>query len=114
MIERFKNPQDINRFMGSARAQFTPFTGLNVNYTFGYDGYSLEQSEFFPRGAFPPGTAATGSRRQRRSRLADHQPGCGRHAQLVRAGQTSQSGTTAGVNYTSAEIRTTTADRDRI
>lgn len=37
-----KNPQDISRFIGNARAQFTPLTNLNINYTFGYDGYTME------------------------------------------------------------------------
>ena len=60
-IDRFKHPQDINRFIGSAQARWNPIDRLTVSYTFGYDGYSLEQSEFFPRGSFP---AAPASRRK--------------------------------------------------
>lgn len=108
MIDRFRNPQDINRFIGSARAHFTPLTQLSVDYTFGYDGYSMEQREFIPRGAFASGANANGLSADviRGSRIVN-QDGV---ATLNLIGPKQLTfGTTAGVNYTSQEIRTTAA-----
>jgi TonB-dependent SusC/RagA subfamily outer membrane receptor len=107
-IERSKNPQDINRFIGSAQARWNPIDRLTVSYTLGYDGYSLEQSEFFPRGAFPPpGNAATGlaanaisnSRILNQDALANY---------LIDWNEL-QLTTSGGVNYTQQRIRNTTA-----
>jgi TonB-dependent SusC/RagA subfamily outer membrane receptor len=108
MISRFKNPQDINRFIGSTHARFTPLTQLSLDYTFGYDGYSMEQREFVPRGAFASGANANGLSADviRGSRIIN-QDGV---ATLNLVGPKQLTfGTTAGVNYTSQEIRTTTA-----
>ena len=108
MIERFKNPQDIDRFMGNVRAQFTPLTNLNVNYTFGYDGYTMEQKEFVPRGAFAAGANANGLSANviRGSRIINQDA-------VATLNTTAPGnitlGTTAGVNFTSQEIRTTLA-----
>ena len=108
MIERFKNPQDINRFIGSARAHFTPLTRLNLDYTFGYDGYTLEQREFVPRGAFVAGANANGlSADVIRGSTIINQDAVAT-LNLSAPGDLTF-GTTAGVNYTSQEIRTTTA-----
>ena len=60
LIDRFKYPQETNRFIGNARARWNPRQWLALDYNLGYDGYSQRGSEFFPRGAFPSGTAATG------------------------------------------------------
>jgi TonB-dependent starch-binding outer membrane protein SusC len=108
MVNRFKNPQDINRFIGSARAHFTPLTELNVDYTFGYDGYSMEQREFVPRGAFASGANANGLSADviRGSRIINQDA----VATYNLVGPSSLTfGTTAGVNYTSQQIRTTNA-----
>ena len=59
-LARFRNPQDINRFIGSAHARYQPFTSLGVDYTVGYDTYTQEQAEFIPRGAFGSGANANG------------------------------------------------------
>ena len=59
-LDRFRNPQDINRFIGSAHARYQPFSRLGIDYTVGYDTYTQEQGEFIPRGAFATGTAANG------------------------------------------------------
>jgi TonB-dependent starch-binding outer membrane protein SusC len=108
MIDRFKNPQDINRFIGSAHAHFTPFKSVTADYTLGYDGYSMEQREFIPRGAFASGGNANGLSADvvRGSRIIN-QDAVATHAWVgpAQLGFT----TTAGVNYTSQEIRTTSA-----
>ncbi|MFN2398058.1 MAG: TonB-dependent receptor domain-containing protein [Gemmatimonadaceae bacterium] len=106
-LDRFHNPQDINRFIGSAQAHWNPLSQLTVNYTFGYDGYSLEQSEFFPRGAFPGGTAATGlaANAIRNSRILNQDA----VANLLSRWSDLQFTTSGGVNYTEQRIRTTSA-----
>ena len=108
MLDRFRNPQDIGRFIGNARAQYTPITNLNVNYTFGYDGYTMEQREFIPRGAFASGAQANGLSADvvRGSRIINQDA----VATWTTAPFTHlTSGTTAGVNYTAQELRTTLA-----
>jgi TonB-dependent SusC/RagA subfamily outer membrane receptor len=107
-IERFKNPQDINRFIGSAQARWNPMDRLTVSYTLGYDGYSLEQSEFFPRGAFPPpGNAATGfaANAISNSRILNQDA----VANYLTDWNDFQLTTSGGVNYTQQRIRNTTA-----
>jgi TonB-dependent SusC/RagA subfamily outer membrane receptor len=106
-IDRFKHPQDINRFIGSAQARWNPLDRLTVSYTLGYDGYSLEQSEFFPRGAFPGGTAATGlaSNGVNNSRILNQDA----VANYLVDWNDFQLTTSAGVNYTQQRIRNTIA-----
>jgi TonB-dependent SusC/RagA subfamily outer membrane receptor len=107
-IERFKNPQDINRFIGNAQARWNPVDRLTVSYTLGYDGYSLEQSEFFPRGAFPgTGSAATGlaANAISNSRILNQDA----LANYLMDWNDLQLTTSGGVNYTQQRIRNTTA-----
>lgn len=106
-IDRLKNPQDINRFIGSAQARWNPLDRLTASYTFGYDGYSLEQSEFFPRGAFPAGTAATGlsANAVRNSRILNQDL----VANYLLDWNDLQLTTSGGLNYTHQRIRTTAA-----
>jgi TonB-dependent SusC/RagA subfamily outer membrane receptor len=108
MLDRFKNPQDISRFIGNARGQWTPLSSVNVNYTFGYDGYTMEQREFIPRGAFAAGAQANGLSADviQSSRIINQDA----IATWNASGPSSLGfATTAGVNFTAQEIRTTTA-----
>ncbi|MGI9076378.1 MAG: TonB-dependent receptor domain-containing protein [Gemmatimonadaceae bacterium] len=106
-LNRFRNPQDVNRFIGSFQARWHPLERLTTSYTLGYDGYSMEQSEFFPRGAFPVGTAATGlaANSVRNSRILNHD-GVVNYLLPWRDLQFTTSG---GFNYTEQRIRTTSA-----
>jgi TonB-dependent starch-binding outer membrane protein SusC len=107
-LDRFRNPQDIDRFIGSTHARLQALDNLSLDYTLGYDGYTLEQSEFYPRGAFPSGVAATGlsANALRRSRILN-QDGV---ATLTTAPATSLHLTTSlGFNFTNQQIRTTSA-----
>jgi len=107
-MERFRNPQDINRFIGSAQARWNPIDRLTVSYTLGYDGYSLEQSEFFPRGAFPPpGNASTGlaANAVSNTRILNQDA----VANYLFDWNDLQLTTSGGVNYTHHRIRNTTA-----
>jgi TonB-dependent SusC/RagA subfamily outer membrane receptor len=106
-IDRFRNPQDINRFIGSAQARWNPLDRLTVSYTLGYDGYSHEQSEFFPRGSFPSGTAATGlaANAVRNSRILNQDV----LANYLLDWNDLQLTTSGGLNYTHQRLRTTSA-----
>jgi TonB-dependent SusC/RagA subfamily outer membrane receptor len=112
-LDRVRNPQDVNRFIGSMQARWNPIDPLTVSYTFGYDGYSLEQSQFFPRGAFPSGADATGlaANDVRNSRILNQDA----IANLITPVSDFTLTHTAGVNYTEQRIRTTVAQaRDLI
>ena len=50
-IARIRNPQTINRFIGSAKLTWTPVPKLLVDYTAGIDNAAFEQRQFIPRGA---------------------------------------------------------------
>jgi TonB-dependent SusC/RagA subfamily outer membrane receptor len=49
VIDLWKAPQTVNRFIGSGNAVFTPRSNIVMQYTLGYDGYSLEADQFIPR-----------------------------------------------------------------
>jgi TonB-dependent SusC/RagA subfamily outer membrane receptor len=48
-IDRIRNPQTIDRFIGSAKMTWTPLDDLLVDYTIGVDNASFEQRQFIPR-----------------------------------------------------------------
>ena len=50
-IARIKNPQTINRFIGSAKLTWTPVPKLLVDYTAGLDNGAFEQRQFIPSAA---------------------------------------------------------------
>jgi TonB-dependent starch-binding outer membrane protein SusC len=112
-LDRFRNPQDVNRFIGSVAAKWNPISRVTASYTFGYDGYSLEQGAFFPRGAFPGGADATGlaANDVRNSRILNQDA----VVNVVAPAGAFEFTTSGGVNYTSQRIRTTVAQaRDLI
>jgi len=50
-IDRIRNPQSIERFIGSTKVTWTPLTNLLFDYTIGLDNVGFEQSQFVPRNA---------------------------------------------------------------
>jgi TonB-dependent starch-binding outer membrane protein SusC len=50
-IDRIRNPQTINRFIGSTKLTWTPRENMLVDYTVGIDNGGFEQRQFVPRGA---------------------------------------------------------------
>ncbi len=50
-IARIRNPQTVNRFIGSAKFTWTPVPKLLVDYTAGVDNAAFEQGQFIPRNA---------------------------------------------------------------
>lgn len=107
VIERWKAPQTINRFIGSANAMFTPASNVVMQYTLGYDGYSLEADQFIPRGSLP-GVNVTGYSAAivRDSRIVNNDAVATLTSHPARA---LEAGTSVGVNFTTQFIQTTTA-----
>ncbi|HEY6089247.1 MAG TPA: TonB-dependent receptor [Gemmatimonadaceae bacterium] len=50
-IDRIRNPQTIERFIGSTKFSWTPLANLLVDYTIGLDNVGFEQRQFVPRSA---------------------------------------------------------------
>ncbi|HEU4880218.1 MAG TPA: TonB-dependent receptor plug domain-containing protein, partial [Gemmatimonadaceae bacterium] len=50
-IDRIRNPQQIDRFIGSAKLTYNPTTQLLLDYTIGLDNVGFEQRQFVPRNA---------------------------------------------------------------
>lgn len=65
VLETFSSPQDINRFVGSLQARANPFGALRLNYSLGYDQYTMETMLSIPRGTIGTllGEATSANRR---------------------------------------------------
>jgi TonB-dependent SusC/RagA subfamily outer membrane receptor len=50
-IDKIRNPQTIERFIGSSKLTWTPITNLLFDYTIGIDNVGFEQRQFIPRNA---------------------------------------------------------------
>ena len=108
-IDRIRNPQQIDRFIGSTKLTYTPFTKLLLDYTIGIDNTGFEQRQFVPRNAVL-GTAplATGrslsvfsaTRVINQDAVATYNWGNLGTMELK---------TTGGFNFTDQKVRTTTA-----
>ena len=108
-IDRIRNPQTINRFIGSSKLTFTPVTNLLLDYTIGVDNASFEQGQFVPRGAVL-GTAPLATGRSQsifQSTLVVNQDAIGTYTWKPMGDFELR--TTAGGNYTSQRVRTTQA-----
>ncbi|MFO0093997.1 MAG: TonB-dependent receptor domain-containing protein [Gemmatimonadaceae bacterium] len=108
-IDRIRNPQTINRFIGSTKLTWTPRANLLLDYTLGIDNTGFEQRQFVPRNAvLGTGPLATG---RAQSVFQDtrviNQDGVGSYS--WRLGDAFGMRTTGGFNYTSQRIRTTNA-----
>jgi TonB-linked SusC/RagA family outer membrane protein len=49
IINNWKAPEEINRFVGGLRFDITPYEGLSIQYRFGYDGYNQDDKFYIPR-----------------------------------------------------------------
>lgn len=108
-IDRIKNPQTINRFIGSTKLTWTPVASLLLDYTVGIDAYNFEQRQFIPRGAVL-GTAALSTGRSQ-SVLSNNrvvnQDGVASYSYTL--GDKLELRTTGGFNYTQQKVNTTNA-----
>ncbi len=108
-IARIKNPQTINRFIGSAKLTWTPVPKLLVDYTAGIDNAGFEQRQFIPRGAvLGTGALSTGQSQSvfQNTRVINQDLVAG---YSWNPGQTFEWKTTAGLNYTQQTINLTQA-----
>ena len=108
-IDRIRNPQEIDRFIGSAKLTFNPTANLLLDYTIGLDNVGFEQRQFVPRNAVL-GTAPLATGRSQsvfQATRVINQDGV--------AGYTwkpmgpFELRTTAGFNFTDQKVRTTAA-----
>ncbi|MCA0375423.1 MAG: TonB-dependent receptor [Gemmatimonadetes bacterium] len=108
-IDRIRNPQTINRFIGSTKFTWTPHPRLLVDYTLGLDNVGFEQRQFVPRNAVL-GTAPLATGRSQsvfQDTRVVNQDGVASYS--WRLSDALGMRTTAGFNYTSQKIRTTSA-----
>jgi TonB-dependent SusC/RagA subfamily outer membrane receptor len=103
-IERFDNPQDVNRFIGNVQARWNPLTRLTLSYNVGYDGYTLEQGQYIPRNGFRTGVGLAANS-IRGSRIINQDA----IANFVMPWRNVEFTTSGGINYTDQRIRTTSA-----
>jgi TonB-dependent SusC/RagA subfamily outer membrane receptor len=108
-IDRIRNPQVIERFIGSNKLTWTPITNLLFDYTIGIDNTGFEQRQFLPRGAVL-GTALNSTGRSQsifQNNRVVNQDGVATYTWPKIAGLEMRS--TGGFNYTSQRVRTTNA-----
>jgi TonB-dependent SusC/RagA subfamily outer membrane receptor len=108
-IDRIRNPQTIERFIGSAKTTYTPISNLLVDYTIGIDNVGFEQRQFIPRnavlGTAPIATGRSASTFQNTRVI--NQDGVASYNWKPMGPLDLR--TTAGFNFTSQHIRTTIA-----
>jgi TonB-dependent SusC/RagA subfamily outer membrane receptor len=108
-IDRIRNPQTIERFIGSAKSTWTPITNLLVDYTIGIDNVGFEQRQFIPRAAVL-GTAPIATGRAlstfQNTRVINQDGVASYNWKPIGPFEFR---TTGGFNFTSQQIRTTIA-----
>ncbi|MGQ0641177.1 MAG: TonB-dependent receptor domain-containing protein [Gemmatimonadaceae bacterium] len=108
-IDRIRNPQQIGRFIGSTKLTWTPLTSVLFDYTVGVDQTDFEQRQFIPRNAVL-GTAPLSTGRSQSIFQATRVINQDAVASYTwTAFSAFEPKTTAGVNYTSQLVRTTSA-----
>jgi TonB-dependent SusC/RagA subfamily outer membrane receptor len=108
-IDRIRNPQEINRFIGSTKLTYTPSERVLLDYTLGIDNTGFEQDQFIPRNAvLGTGPLATGrSQSVFQGTRVINQDGVASYSWPALGQFTLR--TTGGVNYTSQRVRVTNA-----
>jgi TonB-dependent starch-binding outer membrane protein SusC len=108
-IDKIRNPQTIERFIGSTKLSWTPFTSLLFDYTIGLDNVGFSQSQFVPRNAVL-GTAPLVTGRSQsvveNNRIVNQDA---LSSYTWRPMGPVEMRTTAGLNYTSQRVRITSA-----
>ena len=108
-IDKIRNPQSIERFIGSTKLTWTPISNFLVDYTIGLDNVGFEQRQFVPRNAVL-GTAPLATGRSQsvfeNNRVVNQDA---ISSYTWNAMGPFEARTTAGVNYTSQRVRITSA-----
>jgi TonB-dependent starch-binding outer membrane protein SusC len=108
-IDRIRNPQTIDRFIGSGKLTWTPRADLVLDYTIGIDNVGFEQRQFVPRNAVL-GTAPLSTGRSQSILQATrviNQDGVASYTWAPLGAFELR--TTGGFNFTSQRVRTTSA-----
>jgi len=108
-IDRIRNPQTIDRFIGSSKLTWTPLASLVLDYTIGIDNTGFEQRQFVPRNAVL-GTAPLVTGRSQSILQATrviNQDGVASYTWAPIGDIELRS--TGGFNFTSQRVRTTSA-----
>jgi TonB-dependent SusC/RagA subfamily outer membrane receptor len=108
-IDRIRNPQTIERFIGSAKSTWTPITNLLVDYTIGIDNVGFEQRQFIPRNAVLGSAPITTGRSQSvfQNTRVINQDAIASYSWKPMG--PFEMRTTGGFNFTSQHVRTTSA-----
>src|SRR5438874_13433680 len=108
-IDRIRNPQSIERFIGSTKVTWTPITNLLFDYTIGLDNTGWEQRQFVPRNAVLGTTPLVTGRSQSvfENNRVINQDGVTSYTWGARGALDLR--TTGGFNYTSQRVRITQA-----
>lgn len=108
-IDRIRNPQSIERFIGSTKLTWTPITNLLFDYTIGLDNVGFTQNQFVPRNAVL-GTAPLATGRSQsvveNNRIVNQDA---LSSYTWRPMGPFEMRTTAGLNYTSQRVTITSA-----
>jgi len=108
-IDRIRNPQSIERFIGSTKLTWTPITNLLFDYTIGLDNVGFTQNQFVPRNAVL-GTAPLATGRSQsvveNNRIVNQDA---LSSFTWRPMGPFEMRTTAGLNYTSQRVTITSA-----
>jgi TonB-dependent SusC/RagA subfamily outer membrane receptor len=108
-IDRIRNPQTIERFIGSTKLTWTPLTNLLVDYTIGLDNVGFEQRQFVPRNSVLGTSLLVTGRSQsvfENNRVVNQD---GVSSYTWRPMGSFDLRTTGGFNYTSQRVRITQA-----
>ncbi|MGH7475676.1 MAG: TonB-dependent receptor domain-containing protein [Longimicrobiales bacterium] len=95
VVNEWRTPQDVDRFVGSLQGRANPIEDLNLEYRFGYDKYDMETALFIPRGPLSP--TGSSSSINRRSMLINNDL-VGSYAFAL--GEPMRFTTSAGLNHT--------------
>src|SRR6185503_14295291 len=106
---RIRNPQQIDRFIGSTKLTWTPREDWLFDYTVGVDNASFEQRQFVPRGAVLGTTLNASGRSQSvfQNTLVVNQDAVSSYTWQPMFGFALR--TTGGFNYTGQRVRLTNA-----
>jgi TonB-dependent SusC/RagA subfamily outer membrane receptor len=106
VIDLWKAPQKVNRFIGNTSAVYTPTSNLLMQYTLGFDGYQMEADQFIPRGTIASEPTGYTTAIIRDSRIVNND---GVATLTTHPSDALELGTSLGMNYTTQFISTTSA-----
>jgi TonB-dependent SusC/RagA subfamily outer membrane receptor len=108
-IDRIRNPQTIERFIGSTKLTWNPTSSILADYTIGIDNISFEQRQFIPRNAVLGTSPLVTGRSQsvfQSNRVVNQDGVASYHWNPVGKLDLRSTG---GFNFTSQQVRTTRA-----